>query len=243
MEATGTSGTSLQDSPTEAGPKRKRSHDDMSPQSGTLEAAFQHSAEPEKKRLKGERGPVDLAQYTTPVTTGKLHNLTVPIWQRILTFVPPASLARLLRVSRSFNVLLDAPVKGKVSRRSIDGHIVESTDCNKIWTSSHQVFARGLPAALEDQKDLDLWRLVKGAHCQKCGQRKPLSTDSGDTPPFQAGPGRNHTRVIWPFQARLCGDCLRSQIRTVCPGDALFCNVTNNSRTMISLFQGLFLLS
>ena len=144
-----------------------------------------------------------------------LFGLTPPIWQRIFSYVPPVFLGRLLRVTRKFYFLLsrasDEDFKPEfmpyTGQYLMPGHY--------IWTASRQRFAPGLPKPLIGQDELDMWRLLRGNDCQRCGHRKILMTIGNDSNAWHSGPGGNGVRVIWPFGIRSCGSCLIDQCEKV----------------------------
>ena len=144
----------------------------------------------------------------------ELYGLNLILWKRIFCFVPPVFLGRLLRVSRSFHMLLTT--NSKSSDATSNGHgLVNGPSSESIWTSSRKIFAPGLPKPLKGQRDLEMWKLLRGNHCQSCGQEKTLMTGSSDRDPWQNGPGNDGVRVIWPFRIRTCGPCLDSQCEQV----------------------------
>ena len=137
-----------------------------------------------------------------------LHGLTVSIWQRILCFVPPVFLGRLLRVDRAFHALLNQSGTLTYHASEPSSNASQTHISQPVWTASRKRFAPGLPRALFGQSELDMWRLLRGNSCQICGERKSLMQTSTTSDPWHAGPGRSGVRVIWSFSIRSCGPCL-----------------------------------
>ena len=145
----------------------------------------------------------------------RLFGLTPSLWQRIFYYVPPVFLGRLLRVTRKFYFLLTRTSDEDFQPEAMPYTSQYLIPGRFIWTASRQRFAPGLPKPLIGQDELDMWRLLRGNDCQRCGQRKVLMTAGNDLNAWHSGPGGNGVRVIWPFGIRSCGPCLIDQCEKV----------------------------
>ncbi|OTA86245.1 hypothetical protein M434DRAFT_35872 [Hypoxylon sp. CO27-5] len=125
------------------------------------------------------------------------------IWHRILSFVPPRTLANLLCLNKLFNVYLDPSSRYQCkfppspSRSSIT--LLKS---DAIWQLSRRRFWPRMPAPLQQKTELDMWRLACGKRCQICGKADSASLDSSDD--------KRHckSQPVWAFAIRACGSCL-----------------------------------
>lgn len=145
-------------------------------------------------------------------------NLPGEIWQHVFTFVPPASLGRLLRVHSAFNTLLNpskGAFKGDSSERTTPrGLKIQSP--NSVWSASRKLYCPGMPRPLSSLTELSMWRLVRGRNCQFCGKAGSSIPPTFATSPWEAGPGEKDVRIVWPFGVRSCGLCLKDRIEKVC---------------------------
>lgn len=178
---------------------------------------------PDKKRIRisgdfsgsvtqatsGTNGPGD--SYLPHGPSG----MPAEIWQHIFHFVPPVSLGRLLRVNRAFNRYL-APRKAdeKLVMDPVNG-AVHPVHPEVIWAASRKRFCPGLPKPIRDVPELVMWRMLRGNNCQFCKETKVLSVKDGQINQWEAGPGNDGVRVIWPFGIRCCGKCLQEQSEKV----------------------------
>lgn len=137
------------------------------------------------------------------------------IWQHIFHFVPPVSLGRLLRVNRAFNKYL-APRKANEKPNADPVHgVVRSVHPEVIWAASRKHFCPGLPKPMRDVPELVMWRMLRGNNCQICKETKIPSVKDGQANPWEAGPGDDGVRVVWPFGIRCCSKCLQEQTEKV----------------------------
>lgn len=132
------------------------------------------------------------------------------ILQHSFSFVDPVSLGRLLSVSRLFNSLLDS-VKSLPSASSSNGAL-QLRPQNDIWATSRRRCFTGYPRPMEDMSELEMWRLIRGVKCQFCGKTSRDNIPLPATSPWNAGPGPEGVRPIWPFRCRSCGPCLEARI-------------------------------
>ena len=167
-----------------------------------------HQDGPSPKRRKSQTMEVRHGMKEDP----SLHGLTMSIWQKLLGFVPPVFLGRLLRVSQSFRAMLDLTQPVGLIGSALARPPSKS---DAIWAASRRRFAAGLPKNLPGKRDLEMWRLIRGNDCQLCHKKKPLCTGVSPVNPWQAGPGNHNVRVIWAFGVRCCGPCLTSSCEQV----------------------------
>ncbi len=153
----------------------------------------------------------------TPVSNGTSHaqpsGLPVEIWQHIFSFVPPAFLGRLLRVSRVFYVNLTSatsePATSETASRDMENQrAVRGVSADEVWAASRKRFAPGLPRPTLGLSELERMRLLLGRQCQICGEAKVQNFATSSESPLESGPGDKGVRVIWPFGVRSCGPCL-----------------------------------
>ena len=141
--------------------------------------------------------------------------LPAEIWQHIFNFVPPVSLGRLLRVNCAFNRYLSPRKAGEHPFQGPVQGVVRPVDPEVIWAASRKRFCPGLPKPMRDTPELVMWRLLRGNNCQICREAKVPRAKNTQTNPWEAGPGDDGVRVIWPFGIRCCGKCLQEQSEKV----------------------------
>ena len=154
--------------------------------------------------------------------------LPIEIWQHVFCFVPPVFLGRLLRVNYTFKSLLTPEVSTQALHQKPNAGAPNLQKGEAIWAASRKRFCPGLPKPLRGVNELNMWRLLRGNDCQKCGERKALLTSSDASSPWESGPGKTGVRVIWPFGVRLCGMCLNIHSEKVRPRD-LFKRLDSNT--------------
>ena len=138
----------------------------------------------------------------------RLSTLPAALWQYVFCFVPPVFLGRLLRVNHAFNSYLTME-KYPESSRPLTHSIIQPMSAEAIWVASRRHFAPGLPRPIRGMHELDMWRLLVGRNCQRCGTveaAKPLANPGS---PWESGPGDSGVRIVWPFGLRCCGSCLQ----------------------------------
>lgn len=166
-----------------------------------------------KKRVRSDdvaHGPPARVQYSL-----QLRDLPIAIWQRIFCFVPPVFLGRLLRVNRAFNTCLTAgDANQQYSKPSHPGD-PRTLNPDAIWAASRKRFCPGLPKPIRGLLELEMWRLLRGRHCQLCGEAKDSSSVISSEGPWELGPGETGVRVVWPWGVRLCGQCIQSHSEKV----------------------------
>ncbi|SMR42733.1 unnamed protein product [Zymoseptoria tritici ST99CH_3D1] len=82
-------------------------------------------------------------------------------------------------------------------------------DIDTVWTNSKRTFYNALPKSLQGMTDMQMLALIGGSSCQSCGKVGAPSTANSV---FNAGPGPDGVRVIWPFRIRSCGSCLEQNV-------------------------------
>lgn len=159
-----------------------------------------------KKRVWSDdvaHGPTARVQYSS-----QLPALPIAIWQRIFCFVPPVFLGRLLRVNRAFNTCLTAGDANQQYPKPLHPGDSRTLKPDAIWAASRKRFCPGLPKPIRGLLELEMWRLLRGRHCQLCREAKDPSSVISSESPWELGPGENGVRVIWPWGVRLCGRCI-----------------------------------
>ncbi|EEP76598.1 predicted protein [Uncinocarpus reesii 1704] len=146
---------------------------------------------------------------TSEVRDHFLDKIKLPgeIWQYIFTFLPPTSLGCVLQVNRAFKELLTADLT-ELSAKGATPRSLKYVHPNYIWSSSRKTFHPGMPRPLSTLSELDMWRLVRGTACQFC--KKAGFISSSETSMWEGGPGPTGIRIIWPFAARLCAECIQN---------------------------------
>ncbi|KKZ62967.1 hypothetical protein EMCG_02678 [[Emmonsia] crescens] len=139
------------------------------------------------------------------------------VWQHIFTFLPPTSLGRILCVNKTFRSLL-TPSEALPDFPQTSG-LLKYLNPNSIWSVSRRAFHPGMPRPMSFLTELEMWKLIYGSNCQFCG--KPSSSSSSiDSTIWEAGPGLDGVRIIWPFGIRSCGECI--QVKSEKEMDLLF---------------------
>lgn len=154
----------------------------------------------------------------TPKPSAKVASLPIEIWQNVFCFVPPVFLGRLLRVSHTFNSLLNPNVSVEWPNQGSSTRAATHRTPSSIWAASRKRFCPGLPKPLYGLNDLDMWRLLRGSDCQLCGDKMVLLTSSNAPNQYESGPANTGVRVIWPFSVRSCGPCLIANSEKVVSG-------------------------
>jgi hypothetical protein len=142
-------------------------------------------------------------------------HLPMELWQQVFLYLSPAMLCRCLRVCKSFNRYLTEEIVTSVSSTpNKERSKVCANNSEAIWTNSRRSFYPSMPRPLARLSELAMLRLIVGSNCQFCNRK---SIPSLGTTPFNAGPGPDGCRVIWPFAIRSCGTCLESRSLKVRP--------------------------
>ena len=143
------------------------------------------------------------------------------LWQRILCYVPPVFLGRLLGVNHAFHrYLTPKGTENKLS--SHPNSSIKPLGANAIWVASRRRFCPGIPRPIHGMDELAMWRLLRGRGCQICGKPEIVRHRSDLSDDWDAGPGDAGVSIVWPFGVRCCGLCMQNVSRKVCKYHVLF---------------------
>lgn len=159
---------------------------------------------------------VDHLKAVSQHLSTRLGDLPPEILQHIFCFVDPISLGRLIRVNHSFRALIDPAV----TLPQVSGQVGHLTLRNQdlVWAISRKMFFQGCPRPMDGMSELEMWRLALGQRCQYCGLEPRQGGLSLPTlSPWNAGPGTENVRTIWPFRVRSCAKCLEPRLIKVSP--------------------------
>lgn len=144
-----------------------------------------------------------------------VHILSIPLWQKILSFLPPTSLGKVLRTSRLFHALLNPQGLEEIALQDRFYGKLGFKSSEAIWQISRTRYAPGLPRPLKNKSELEMWQLILGQTCQMCRQTKPFMNAQDIANPWSSGPGDNGVRIVWLCAVRICGICLVRQSQQV----------------------------
>jgi hypothetical protein len=214
--------------------QRKRKQEIMETPISADSVAFQSSDSSQNsqdrpncnKRVKiGHAGDMTTANYadTEPFrdTTGHLlrdrSNLPPEVWHHVFNFIPPGSLASLLRVNHAFYGFLTPSTNDakRLSNASSRNGVLQVLDADFIWSASRKLFHPDLPRPPLGMPELDMWKLLCSRTCQFCGKLGPPVTNGTAENQFEPGPGKNGVKIIWQFGVRSCGTCLEERSEKV----------------------------
>ena len=181
-----------QDVASHAGTKRKLS--DADDNLDALEQALEDST---KKRKLSESPQSAAGKKKSPA-----ERWSAEFWQQVFLRLSPAMLSRCLRVCKSFNVYLTQTKEQPVAKK--DQRKVRLWDSNSIWAEARKNFFPNMPRPVMRCNEMGMLQLIGGKTCQFCN-RPPRPVPA--TSPFNAGPGPDGLRVVWPFGIRTCGQC------------------------------------
>jgi len=133
------------------------------------------------------------------------------LWQQVFTHLSPVMLSRCLRVCRSFKFCL-TQLKATPAPRKRNAPLARVLESEALWTQARKHAYPTMPRPLVGFSELRMLQLVGGISCQLCGKPHIRTTVNNV---FNAGPGENGVRVIWPFHVRLCGNCFVNESLTV----------------------------
>lgn len=169
-------------------------------------------AGPEKKR-KLEPMSSSLNPSSSPLLP--CIGLPPEIWQNVFLSCSPATLGRLLQVSKSFrSYLLDVQVPSQgILPPSHGTRPLNVVTSESIWMAARKDHATRPPRPPEGVSEVDLWPFIMGKECHFC--KKSPESAPGEKP-WEKGPGQNGVRIIWPFWVRACGPCLQERCEKVC---------------------------
>ena len=135
-------------------------------------------------------------------------SLPAHLWQRIFDYLPPAALGRCLSVCKHFNKYLTS-----TKPKRLPGDLIPA---EPLWGHARKIFLSGVPRPMEGFSELAMLQLAAGLTCQFC-RKQPFSKPA--TGPYDAGPGNDGVRVVWPLRMRTCGSCLETHTQTVSQHD------------------------
>lgn len=182
-----------QESTNHAGAKRK-----LSDVEDTLTALEEALEDPTKKR-KLSTPP----QPAVPTKKPPAERLPAALWQQVFLRLSPAMLTRCLRVSKAFKTYL-TQIKAQPVVAKKDQKKVRLLDSDAIWCEARKNYFPNMPRPLARCNELEMLQLIGGKTCQFC-HRSPRPAPA--TSQFNAGPGPDGLRVVWPFGIRTCGQC------------------------------------
>ena len=199
--------------------------------------------DPRSKRVRLTNEDPEIASLGLPKDVSMHDRLSFAdlpheILQHIFTYVDPISLGGLICVGRLYHSLLDSAcplpqMPGSSRPRRL---AVRSRDL--IWAISRRTFLQGFPKPMDRMSELEMWRLIRGHSCQFCGRKATLREALSMSDPWNAGPGLDDARPIWPFRVRSCGRCLQPRLIKVSfsygPGQEQ-CLISRRTRNCLSL--------
>ncbi|KAF2769460.1 hypothetical protein EJ03DRAFT_327310 [Teratosphaeria nubilosa] len=131
------------------------------------------------------------------------ERLPVQLWQQVFLRLSPGVLSRCLRVSKTFNRYLTTTQAESTTSKK-DAKKIRVLDSDTIWAEARKAYFPNMPRPLLQHTELQMLQLLGGKACQFC-TRVPLPVLASN--PYNAGPGPDGLRVIWPFRIRACGPC------------------------------------
>ncbi|GAB7363769.1 hypothetical protein MBLNU230_g4337t1 [Neophaeotheca triangularis] len=141
-----------------------------------------------------------------------LKKLSPECWQEVFSYLPPAMLARGLRVSRVLNAFLSQLEPSPKVSKSTDSRTVRIRDSESLWGDARKAFFPQLPKPLKQCTERTMIRLIGGRHCEIC-DKPSQSAPQVPITQYTAGPGADGVRVVFAYGLRACGPCL-AQITT-----------------------------
>lgn len=145
--------------------------------------------------------------YTAPAAP----TLPSELWQHVFRYLPPHSLAKVLRVDRRLNACLTSDTPREINDTPLG--VIKPLPSEEIWKTSRQTYYPSFPSRSPGCGERILWTLLGGQDCQFCG-REPVERSNAPSP-WAAGPGDKAICIIWPFGVRSCGPCLRQRVQSV----------------------------
>lgn len=162
------------------------------------------------KRAKTSASPTtDSAMKINPI-----ERFPPELWQQVFLRMSPAMLARCLSLSKKINYYLTS-LKGAQFVPKKDQRKVRVLDSDFVWAEARKNYFPNLPRPLRGHNELSMLQLIAGKNCQFCN--KPPVPSPAPAGVFNAGPGANGVRVIWPFGIRTCGSCWEQHTLKVSP--------------------------
>jgi len=156
---------------------------------------------------KRQRAVVPPRQYFSTAVPGT-SGLPAEAWQHVFLYLAPDTLCRCLGVNKAFNQYLTSVTASSSGRLPLRKTGLKLLDSEAIWMSARKTFAPNLPRPLAGLGEMDMIQMLGGHLCQICGS--PPSGQVQATSAFDAGPGPNGVRIIWPYGTRMCGPCFNT---------------------------------
>lgn len=159
------------------------------------------------KRKRDQDSPSDVEKRQKMITfrsqleAAFAQNKNLDIWQKVFTFLSPRTLARILRVSKKFQICLQNTEAEIEHARRGGAFVLSSSD--SVWKASRELHFPGMPAPPVGLSEQDLWKLLTGRHCLVCEHTGTMSKAEAET------------TVVWAFATRLCQDCIGQQTQDV----------------------------
>jgi len=150
-------------------------------------------------------------RMSTSPTEGMDGALKLPpeLWQQVFLRLSPAMLCRCLRVNKAFHAYLTQMKAAPLAKKDVKKvRQVRLLDSETIWAEARKLHFQNMPRPLMRYSELEMLQLISGSTCQFC-HRLPAPVPA--TTPFNAGPGPEGVRVVWPFGIRTCGQCWEQQ--------------------------------
>ncbi|PSK42233.1 hypothetical protein B9Z65_4147 [Elsinoe australis] len=124
--------------------------------------------------------------------------------QHCLAYLNPIDLKACLNTCQVFRRCLTSPKSGNNPNRSGLSAIAG----DDIWQAAWDRCADELPAPLEGVTAKRMTELLLHSHCENCFSKSKTPPTRGNF--WNSGPGASGIRIIWQFQARLCGNCFET---------------------------------
>ncbi|KAF4553599.1 Hypothetical protein D9617_6g093300 [Elsinoe fawcettii] len=90
-----------------------------------------------------------------------------------------------------------------------DKSVLPAMSGDDIWQASWELHANDFPAILDGVSAKRMIELLSSDRCESCGTQPTTLPERKSF--WNTGPGQNGTRVIWQFQARMCGNCFEQE--------------------------------
>ncbi|PNS15869.1 hypothetical protein CAC42_7975 [Sphaceloma murrayae] len=165
---------------------------------------------PKRQRLNTELQTPPIPQRPPPT----LLDLPQPFLQHAFTYLNPLDLRACEDTCRTFRKCLTSSKAGIVATNSA----LAAASSDDIWQASWDRCADQLPELLVGITAKRMIQLLLYDHCESCFTRPKTAPTRGIF--WNSGPSATGVRVMWQFQARLCGSCFETTtakvIRPLC---------------------------
>lgn len=201
----------------------------MSDASSSSESEEPSAQEPSHAGAKRKLSDVEAEPQSVPVANGevaKKRRITPPslsavdgapdvagwpaeLWQHAFNNLSPAMLCRCMRVCKAFRTYLTKAPRAETKKTT-----KRPLDSESVWIQARKHTYPAMPKPLAGFTEIQMYQLMVGTTCETCKRNFPTRAVR-PTSVYDAGPGDNGVRVIWPFRLRLCGDCFVHHARKV----------------------------